>query len=84
MKKYTKLFTQILLGIFIILMVSGFTGCGQSKPTSNDNTIVYITRSGKKYHSEGCTYLSKSKISITLKKAKAEGYTPCSKCNPPQ
>ena len=52
--------------------------------TDNQSTTVYITNSGKKYHRDGCRYLSKSKIAISLKDAKAEGYTPCSVCDPPQ
>ena len=46
-------------------------------------TTVYITNTGEKYHRAGCRYLSKSKIAISLSKAKAEGYTPCSVCKPP-
>lgn len=45
---------------------------------------VYITKTGHKYHRAGCRYLSRSEIAITLSQAKAEGYTPCSVCNPPQ
>jgi len=45
---------------------------------------VYKTKTGSKYHSDGCSYLSKSRIPISLADAKAEGLTPCSKCNPPQ
>ena len=44
---------------------------------------VYVTRTGEKYHSDGCQYLSKSKIETTLSDAKADGYTACSKCGPP-
>jgi micrococcal nuclease len=47
-------------------------------------TTVYITRSGAKYHSEGCRSLSKSKIPISLEDAIQKGYTPCSRCNPPE
>lgn len=43
---------------------------------------VYITRTGEKYHEDGCRSLSKSKIETTLLKAKNEGYTPCSICKP--
>ena len=43
---------------------------------------VYVTRTGKKYHSEGCRSLSKSKTPISLEKAR-QRFTPCSKCNPP-
>ena len=45
--------------------------------------IVYITETGTKYHRDGCRYLSHSKIAIYLSEAKAQGYTPCSVCNPP-
>lgn len=48
-----------------------------------DSTTVYITNTGEKYHQSWCRYLSKSKIPITLSEAKARGYTPCSRCNPP-
>ena len=45
---------------------------------------VYITKTGKKYHRAGCRYLSQSKIPTSLKDAKANGYTACSVCRPPQ
>lgn len=45
---------------------------------------VYITRTGTKYHSAGCSYLKSSSIEITLDEAKADGLTPCSRCNPPE
>jgi competence protein ComEC len=44
---------------------------------------VFVTKTGAKYHRDGCRYLSKSKISISLSDAKS-GYGPCSVCNPPQ
>lgn len=50
----------------------------------SEDTIVYITRTGKKYHTGGCSYLRKSKIPISLKDACARGYTPCSRCSPPR
>jgi micrococcal nuclease len=53
-------------------------------PASADTkTIVYITKSGAKYHDENCRSLSKSKIPITLGEAVQKGYTPCSVCRPP-
>jgi hypothetical protein len=48
-----------------------------------EDTTVYITKTGKKYHTEDCRYLSKSKIPISLKEAIQRGYTPCSVCSPP-
>lgn len=47
------------------------------------NTTVYITRTGKKYHREGCVSLERSQIPISLQEAKANGYGPCSVCKPP-
>ena len=68
-----------------------FTGAGAKASTSaattgtsSGGTIVYITATGHCYHRAGCRYLSKSKIPITLAKAKAEGYRPCSVCDPPR
>ncbi|WP_303870416.1 hypothetical protein [Acetobacterium wieringae] len=52
--------------------------------TESTGTVVYITESGKKYHLDGCSSLSKSKILIDLEKAKSQGFTPCSNCDPPQ
>ena len=58
-------------------------------------TTVYITPTGKKYHLETCgvfpgnpnpdnLFQAKSKIAISLKDAKARGYTPCKSCMPPE
>jgi len=43
---------------------------------------VYITKTGAKYHSAGCSYLKKSSTPIELKDAIDKGYTACSRCNP--
>ena len=56
-------------------------------PTPNDapdekEIIVYITKSGAKYHRSECRHLSKSKTPIDLKSAK-EKYSPCGTCKPP-
>ena len=50
--------------------------------TETKDIIVYVTKTGTKYHSAGCRYLSKSCIPISLSDAK-NGYSPCSICNPP-
>lgn len=50
----------------------------------SDIVPIFITKTGKKYHVEGCSGLSRSKIPITLKEAKARGYGPCGNCNPPE
>ncbi len=45
-------------------------------------SVVYITKTGKKYHKGDCSYLKQSKIQTTKKEAIANGYTACSRCNP--
>lgn len=45
---------------------------------------VYATKTDQKYHRATCRYLSKSKLPISLKDAKARGLTACSVCKPPQ
>ena len=49
----------------------------------NQNQVVYRTRTGKKYHRAGCSYL-KSIIETTVSEAQSMGLGPCSRCNPPR
>ena len=56
---------------------------GSSAVESESGGEVYRTRTGKKYHREGCTSLSRSKIPISLTEAKQK-YSPCGRCNPPR
>ena len=53
-----------------------------STTTANDNIgeTVYITKTGSKYHRDGCRYLRKSQIAISLSDAKNRGYSACSVC----
>lgn len=43
---------------------------------------VYVTKSGTKFHRNGCSSLSKSKIPMLFEEAMAQGYDPCGKCKP--
>jgi len=54
------------------------------KPETDKVEEVYITNTGKKYHRSNCRYLKESKIPISLKEAKSQGYEPCKVCNPPK
>jgi competence protein ComEC len=46
------------------------------------SVVVYITKTGEKYHRDGCKSLSKSKIPSTVEEAKEKGLTPCAICKP--
>lgn len=55
----------------------------ETSSSASDEIIVYVTRTGEKYHRESCSYLRQSKIETTLSEAVEDGYTPCSRCHPP-
>lgn len=46
-----------------------------------DDTVVYVTDTGTKYHREDCSYLHSSH-QMTIQQAEAAGYGPCSRCRP--
>jgi len=75
MKKFVLLF---LVATFLPL--SHFA---QQKSTKNksEGITVYITKTGKKYHTANCFYLRGSGIPKKLSDVK-DSYSPCSKCNP--
>ena len=41
---------------------------------------VYVTRTGEKYHLDGCQYLRRSQLQMGLDAARAAGYSACSRC----
>jgi micrococcal nuclease len=53
-----------------------------SVSAGNENETVYVTRTGEKYHRDGCRSLARSKIATTLKEASGR-YGACSICKPP-
>lgn len=63
---------------------SSTSSSGSSSSTSSYSPTVYITDTGSKYHNYGCQYLRESCHAISLSSAKAYGYGPCSRCNPPR
>jgi hypothetical protein len=75
----------------IIVALTIMTSCATQAPKSQEilnaisvpKVIVYITKTGEKYHRENCQYLRQSKIEISLDDAIKNGYDPCSVCKPP-
>jgi endonuclease YncB( thermonuclease family) len=45
---------------------------------------VYVTPHGRKYHRADCQYVRNGAKALSLAEAQALGYTPCSRCKPPQ
>lgn len=77
-----------LLFLFYLLFFIGFSGFAPAVPTNQQavvlakEQVVYITKTGKKYHKGSCHHLKKSKIKTTKSKAKESGYTACKVCKP--
>ena len=78
------------LWLILFVFFLGLTACG-SKSDSKSTTsqtgtykeqTVFVTRTGKKYHRDGCQYLRQSKRKIELSAAINKGYTPCKVCRP--
>lgn len=63
---------------YIVLPMAGFQ---RSDGIDFSESMVYITRTGEKYHEEGCHHLKKSKIGIDLQEAIEKGYEPCKNCH---
>ena len=81
-----RIFT-LVFAVFMLVSVATVAPSQQPAPQQQTQTkerTVYITKTGKKYHTSTCRYLAKSKISTSLKDAKAKGFTACSVCRPPQ
>lgn len=45
---------------------------------------VYVTKTGEKYHREGCQHLRKSSSNIDLEEALRLSYEACKVCKPPK
>ncbi len=46
--------------------------------------VVYVTNTGRDYHTTRCGHLAKSKIAMPLEDATRKGYLPCPDCGPPR
>lgn len=88
MRVLNTLTLRILIGCFLLITPSVNTNATPRTDIpgiidrNKQETVVYITKTGKKYHRESCRYLSQSKIKTTLKKAVAAGNGACKICKP--
>lgn len=77
-----------LFFFFVVSFWVSFSGFAPANFTHENTTaiakeqVVYITKTGKKYHKGSCHHLKKSKIEIKKAKAKDLGYTACAVCKP--
>jgi competence protein ComEC len=63
---------------------SGGGSSAAAASAASGGSRIFITATGECYHRSGCRYLASSRIAMTLAHAKADGYRPCSVCDPPR
>lgn len=68
--------SRFLLRLFLVV---SFVACTNVKAQT-----VYVTKTGKKYHTINCRHLKYSKKEITLERAKELGYSACKVYKPTQ
>jgi len=76
----------LLLPVLFVFSFSSFT-MAVSNPVAVTSVeaieqVVYVTKTGDKYHKSSCHYLKRSKIKITKSEAQSLGYTACKVCKP--
>ena len=90
-QKYFKYSIAISIVVVLLCIITGIScykiaykkGFKDNQPYSLDGSpTVYITPSGTKYHHKYCDYINGSKLTLSQKEAKEEGYGPCSRCMP--
>jgi hypothetical protein len=60
----------------------GLWGPDPAPSTANPDEVVYVTRTGTKYHRAGCRFLAKGATAIRLADVGTK-YQPCGVCHPP-
>ncbi len=82
MKRIKKLLITIVLSLSLVTVSPDVVSTTLHMPTVTQvqakTTYVYVTPTGKKYHTHKCGNGKFTKT--TLKKAKARGLKPCKKC----
>ena len=84
MKKFIRVTDLLLLAAFVFSAapVSLLSASFAAERISGSNKMVYITRTGEKYHVEGCPTIQNSKDmeKMTVSSARDKGYTACARC----
>ena len=75
------LVSVIVIGVLLALPFG--LSAQSAVPQSKGEVIVYVTTTGRKYHTASCRYLRKGATPLKLKDAVKAGYSPCSVCKPP-
>jgi len=73
-----RLLAALTLCLVLLCPVALPVAGQQRAPAQSDQQTqtVYVTRTGKKYHRDGCRYLASSKFPISLKEPRRRGTLP--------
>ncbi len=82
MSRYTLHLLFLLLLLFPQAMIATARGAPPGKFLPQQETVVYITKTGEKYHRDGCRYLSQSKIKVSKADAVKNRFGACKVCKP--
>ncbi|MBG6235853.1 hypothetical protein IWX76_002434 [Pedobacter sp. CAN_A7] len=77
-----NLILSLLIGLSLFATPAFSTSCVNTYFSDKKEVTVYTTKTGNKYHTGTCRYLSRSKIETTKKAAISGGYGACSICKP--
>jgi hypothetical protein len=78
-----RLVRSTFMALALSLTILGSMAVATTTPVTGQET-VYVTKSGKKYHTATCNFVKNGKTPMKLADAVKAGYTPCSVCNPPK
>jgi hypothetical protein len=70
------------ISVVVLLTLLPLVSVMAQAPQKQAEQVVYVTKTGSKYHRETCRSLARSKIQMPLEKAAAR-YGPCAICKPP-
>lgn len=69
----------VLALVFSLILSLALTAFAYSVPS---DSTVYVTPTGHCYHLRNCSYIGSEQTHMTISAAVANGYEPCSRCNP--
>lgn len=78
--KRLKIFSLLLYFLVLGVSLGPFEAKMEHAVVQNMEVVVYVTKTGEKYHKGTCRYLRQSKIKTTKQEAIKNGYSACSVC----
>jgi hypothetical protein len=82
MRHFARLLVLLCLLVSAPVAVAPFARPALQDQSDTKTQTVYVTRTGKRYHRDGCRYLSSSRIAMSVKDAKAKGTRRAMVCRP--